>query len=229
MKTARRQIEHGDEVFPHYTAGEKIADGVVHVLGVVASLVAAVILIVVAAGTSDPWVVVSVAIYGLGTVAVFVISAAYHLSRPSMIKAVLRRLDHAAIFVKIAGTYTPFALVSLGGVWGGLLLAVVWTVAAVGVPLKLFAPARIARIAVWLYLAQGWLVLFALWPLSDALDGQSLTLIAIGGGLYTLGVIFYVSENLPYQNAIWHGLVLTASACMYAAVLGGVALGPPIA
>ncbi len=226
MKVARQQIEHGEEIFPDYTPGERIADGVVHVCGVALSLVAAIILIVVAAGTGDPWVIASVAIYCLGTVAVFVISAAYHLSRPSDLKAVLRRLDHAAIFVKIAGTYTPFALVSLGGVWGALLLASVWSIAAVGVPLKLFAPDRIARIALWLYLVQGWLVIGAIWPLSEALSGPALSLMAIGGALYTAGVIFYITENLKFQNAIWHSFVLAASGFMYAAVLSGVALGP---
>jgi hemolysin III len=225
VKVARQQIEHGTEQFPQYSPGERIADGVVHVCGVAASIVASVILIVVAAGTGDPWVIASVSIYSLGTVAVFVISAAYHLSRPSDLKAILRRLDHAAIFVKIAGTYTPFALVSLGGVWGALLLASVWTIAAVGVPLKLFAPGRIARFALWLYLVQGWLVLGAAWPLSEALQGPELTLMAIGGALYTAGVMFYISENMKFQNAIWHGFVLAASGFMYAAILTSIAWG----
>lgn len=214
----------GEELFPVYSRGERLADATVHVIGVVLSLIAFGALLAVAALKGDPWVIGSVAVYGTGLLLVFSVSAAYHMSPPSPTKAVLRRLDKAAIFLKIAGTYTPFAVVSIGGAWGAGLMAAVWTVAAIGAPLKLLDPNRFGRHAVWLYLAQGWMVVVAAEPALAAIPGAVIALIAIGGILYTIGVVFYVSENMPYQNAIWHVFVLIASGFMYAAVFSGVAL-----
>ena len=206
-----------------YSRRELFADGCVHVLGVGASVIAVTILIIHTAGHQDAATLASISIYGLGAVAVFVFSALYNMDLLPSRRQMMRRLDHAAIFIKIAGTYTPFAAVSLGGGWGAALLSAVWSIAAVGVPLQLFAPKRLERAAVLLYLLQGWLVLIAIEPLSDALPPAAMTLLFIGGGLYTAGVVFHLAERLPYHNAIWHAFVLAASGCMYAAVAIAVA------
>jgi hemolysin III len=135
------------------------------------------------------------------------------------IKEVFRRLDHAAIFFMIAGTYTPFILIKMNDPWGLTLLAVVWTMAAIGIAIKLFAPRFLEGLTVALYLVQGWAVLAAWQPLMSALPGVVLTLLMIGGVLYTVGVVFHLWDRLPYQNAIWHGFVLTAASVHYAAVM----------
>lgn len=205
--------------FPDYSLGEKRADAVIHVLSVASSFMAMGALWAVAGMFQDGVSLASVVIYGLAVMTVFLASAAYHLVDEPYWKARLRRLDHAAIFIKIAGTYTPFAIVSVGGVWGGALMAIVWGVAAVGVPLALVAPKKLKGWGHWLYLAQGWAVLIALSPLAQNLGGPALTLILVGGVLYTIGVGFHLASQLPYQNAIWHALVFAASGCMYAAVL----------
>jgi hemolysin III len=140
------------------------------------------------------------------------------------LKEWLRRFDHAAIFLMIAGTYTPFVLIEMNTPWGLSLLAVVWAIAAVGIVLQLFAPRYLGGLSVALYLIQGWAVLAALEPLMTALPGRVLTLLMAGGVLYTVGVVFHLWERLPYQNAIWHGFVLTAATCHFAAVIFVVAV-----
>ncbi len=205
--------------FPDYTMAERRADAVIHVLSVASSLMAMGALWAVAGMLQDGLSLASVIIYGLAVIGVFAASAAYNLVEEPYWKATLRRLDPAAIFVKIAGTYTPFALVSVGGFWGALLLVVVWGVALVGAPLKIFAPEKLEGWAHWLYLAQGWALVIAIWPMLDSLSAPTLILLLIGGVLYSVGVIFHLAERMPFHNAIWHGLVLTASGCMYAAVM----------
>lgn len=211
-------IGASEGLYPSYTPAERAVDAAIHVLGVAASLTAMGALWAVVAMQHAGWPLLSVIIYGLGVIAVFTISAAYHLSPVGPWKARLRRLDHAAIFLKIAGTYTPFAMISVGGWSGAALLAIVWGVAAVGVPLKLFAAESSSRWALWLYLAQGWAMVLAAEPVWSALGGGTLSLLMIGGLLYTIGVVFFISERLPFHNAIWHAFVFAASCFMYAAV-----------
>lgn len=204
--------------FPEYTLSERISDGCVHVLGVTASLIAASILITFAITSLPPLSTASVLIYTAGMVAVFCFSAAYNLVSAPRIKAFLRRCDHAAIYVKIAATYTPFALVKMGGAPGFALMGFVWAVGIFGVIAKIGWPAQLARTSYVLYLAQGWAVVAALSPLSAAVSERVLILLIVGGVLYTLGVVFHLWESLRHHNAIWHGFVLTASGCHFAAV-----------
>jgi hemolysin III len=157
-------------------------------------------------------------------VGVFCFSAGYNLVSGSRLKALLRRFDHAAIYVKIAATYTPFAMVKIGGAAGFGLLGVVWAVGLFGVAAKLFWPAQLVRTSYVLYLAQGWACVAALGPLTDALPGRALVLLVVGGILYTVGVAFHLWRSLPYHNAIWHGFVLVASACHFSAIVDAVAL-----
>ena len=211
-------------LFPQYTIRERIADGCIHVVGVIASLVALTTLVVIGVESRTLLWGVSLAIYGLALVATFSFSAGYHLVVRPKLKEVLRRLDHAAIFLMIAGTYTPFILIKMQTPWGLGLLAVVWTMAAIGIAIKLFAPRFLDGLSTALYLVQGWAVLAAWQPLMSALPGVALTLLMIGGVLYTIGVVFHLWERLPYQNAIWHGFVLSAASCHFAAVI--FVLGP---
>jgi hemolysin III len=206
-------------VFPQYTDRERVADGCIHVIGVTASLVALTALLIVSVKAQAMLWVVALLVYGLALVAMFSCSAGYHLVIHPKIKEVFRRLDHAAIFFMIAGTYTPFILIKMNDPWGLTLLAVVWTMAAIGIAIKLFAPRFLEGLTVALYLVQGWAVLAAWQPLMSALPGVVLTLLMIGGVLYTVGVVFHLWDRLPYQNAIWHGFVLTAASVHYAAVM----------
>jgi hemolysin III len=209
--------------FPVYTKAERLFDAVVHLIGVSGAIGGLVTLIVLAALGLDLISVVAVMVYGVGLVLTFALSAAYNLVQHTGAKGWLRRFDHAAIFVMIAGTYTPFALVKLPPESGYWLLGLVWSVAFVGVLLKLFLPGRFERSSVLLYLLQGWAIVWLLDTLVGSLATAPLVLLAVGGGLYTLGVVFHLWEKLPFQNAIWHFFVLSAASCHFAAILVSVA------
>jgi len=206
--------------FPQYTLGERVADGTIHIIGVAASIVAMIALLVIGIRTDTALMVAGLAIYGIALVATFGCSAGYHLVVRPRVKEILRRFDHAAIFLMIAGTYTPFVLIKMNNAWGLGLLAVVWTMAAIGIAIKLFLPRFLDGLSTALYLVQGWAVLVAWEPLSSALPGSVFTLLMVGGVLYTVGVVFHLWNRLPYQNAIWHGFVLSAASCHFAAVIG---------
>lgn len=208
--------------FPTYTRAEIIADGIVHAVGITLGIVGVAVLIVLSMTHLDPAAATAVLIYGGGMLAVFCFSAAYNLSR-SRWRWLLRRLDQAAIYVKIAATYTPFAAIKMGGPVGIGLLAAVWAIAIVGASARLIAPAQFVRTAYVLYLAQGWAAVFTLPSMFTALPATAFVLLIVGGVLYTVGVIFHLWDKLPYNNAIWHGFVLTASACHFGAVVTAVA------
>lgn len=204
---------------------ELIADGIVHGIGLAAGLSGVIVLGLLIALRGDWLAALPTAIYGLGLLAMLACSAAYNLARNSRRRALLRRFDHAAIFAMIAGTYTPFTTLRLDGGWGAGLTAAVWTVATIGIALKLWKPHLVERASIPLYLALGWTIVVAVNPLLGALDPSTLVLLAVGGLLYTLGVAFHVWERLPYQNAAWHACVLAAAAVHYAAVIDAVFLG----
>jgi hemolysin III len=205
--------------FPQYSVRERAADLCVHAIGVTASLVALAVLLIVGVESQATLWTVSLAIYGLALVATFSFSAGYNLAVRPKLKSILRRLDHAAIFLMIAATYTPFILIKMNNGWGLGLLAVVWVMAAIGIATKLFAPRHLEGVSTALYLVQGWAIIAAWQPLLSAVSGQVLTLLMIGGALYTIGVVFHLWQKLPFQNAIWHGFVLAAASVHYAAVL----------
>jgi hemolysin III len=211
------------ETFPLYTRSEIIADAVIHAIGVGASAVAAAALIILACSTLAPEAAVSAVVYGIGLCAVFICSAGYNLATRPQLKSVLRRFDHAAIYVKIAATYTPFALVKLPGVAGIALLVGVWAFASLGAAAKLIAPGQFVKTAYVLYLSLGWSGLLVLQPLVLALSATALTLLVVGGVLYTVGVAFHLWHRLPYNNAIWHAFVLAASTCHFAAIANALA------
>jgi hemolysin III len=214
--------EMGTLVIPQYTWRERIADGCIHAIGVAASLVALTALLIIGVKSQATLWIVSLAIYGVALVLTFACSAGYNLAVRPKLKAVLRRFDHAAIFLMIAGTYTPFALMKMQAPYGLWLLAVVWTMTGIGIALKLLAPRHLEGLSTALYLVQGWAVVAAWHPLVSAVPERVLLLLALGGVLYTVGVVFHLWERLPYQNAIWHGFVLLAASCHYVAVLDAV-------
>jgi hemolysin III len=202
-----------------YDRAELIADGVVHVLGIVGGLIAATALVVLAAVYASTKEIVSVSVYAAGLLAMLGLSATYNLWPVSPAKWLLRRLDHSAIYVLIAATYTPFLAQMNDRIVATALLIGVWSVAAAGIALKVFLPGRFDRLAVGLYLAMGWSGVVAYDTVVNSLPGSTLWFIAIGGVLYSLGVIFHAWERLRFQNAIWHGFVLLAAGCHYTAVL----------
>jgi len=204
---------------PAYSRAERVADGVLHVLGVVAALTAVPVMITLAAvWHGEMPVVLAAAIYGLSLIAMFCFSASYHLVGHPGTKAILRRFDHGAIFVKIAGTYTPFAVL-LGGEHASTVLIGIWTAALVGLALVTAAPKRFEWLSLVLYLAMGWAIVVVGGPVLEQMSEAGLVLVIVGGALYTLGVVFHLWNRLPFQNAIWHAHVLAASFVFYAAVL----------
>lgn len=218
----------GDErtefTYPVYSRGEVMADAAAHVLGVLFGLIATIALVITASQHDHFLLILGASLYGLGLISMLTCSAAYNLWPPSPTKELLRRFDHAAIFLMIAGTYTPLLLNRVGGEWGVGLLGFVWVVALLGAAMKIVFPRRWESITLALYLGLGWSILAAINPLIEAVSMQSLVLIAVGGVIYSVGVIFHLWEKLPYQNAIWHWLVLTAAACHYIAVFNEVAI-----
>jgi hemolysin III len=209
---------------PQYTQAERVADGVIHVTGVAFSVVATAVMMMLAARALPAAATASLGVYAFGMVAVFACSAAYHLATRPRLKAILRRFDHAAIYVKIAGTYTPLAFVKMGDAVGFALLGAVWAITAFGATAKLLWPERLVRTSYVLYLAQGWAIVAALDSLVPAVSSRVLILLVLGGCLYTAGVVFHLWEKLRYHNAIWHGFVLLASACHFAAIVDALGL-----
>jgi hemolysin III len=197
---------------------ELAADRVIHGVGICLGVIGAIVLVWLTAIEGHPGDLVPILIYSAGLLAMLGCSAAYNVFHTSGRREWLRRFDHAAIFAMIAGTYTPFTT-RLGSSWASGLTAVIWTVAAIGIALKLWQPRRIETISILLYLALGWIGLAAAGPFMAALDARTLALLALGGIVYTAGVVFHLWHRLPYQNAIWHGFVLVAAGMHYLAVL----------
>lgn len=207
-----------DQVHRLYTRHEQAADAAVHVLGVVFAINATLWLLWHVTGLP---VLVSVSVYCIGLLAMIGCSAAYNLMpnhRPS--KMMLRRLDHAAIFIMIAATYTPFAVNRLGPASGTIILSVVWICATFGVVMKLVWPRRFEWLSLALYLAMGWVIVTVIQPLSASLARADFWLLMAGGIVYSTGVIFYVWERIPFHKAIWHAFVLTATALQFSSIWG---------
>jgi hemolysin III len=210
-------MRNSHNLFPAYTRPEHIADACVHAVSVIFSVAAAAALLIAATGKLPASGITGLIVYCVGLVGMFASSAAYNLVSRREIKEVLRRLDHAAIFVMIAGSYTPFAL-TVGGGTGRVMLAAVWAIAAAGVALKLRFPRRFDKLSILLYLAQGWIVLLAFNPIVTSLPNEALWLLLAGGIVYTLGVPFHLMEWMRFHNVIWHVFVLGGAAFQFAAI-----------
>lgn len=201
-----------------YDRAELWADGVVHVAGLIAALIGVALLMGVAAPGAETALAVALGIYAAGLVAVKAISALYNMWPVSQVKWVLRRFDHAAIYLLIAGTYTPFLVLLDDRGIATILLAVIWLIAVIGVALKIGLPGRLDRLSIVLYLGMGWSGLAAGGVVYQSLSATTLALIAAGGIVYTVGVIFHMWKGLRFHNAIWHVFVLAGSALFYAAI-----------
>jgi len=199
--------------------GEELANSVTHAIGAALSAAALPVLVTLAAQCGDAWRVVSFSVYGTTLILLYVASTLYHSFRSPPVKRVLRVLDHAAIFLLIAGTYTPFTLVTLRGGWGWTLFGLVWALAVGGILLKVFCTGRFRVLSVGLYVAMGWLVTIALKPLVAALPAGGMVWLGAGGLAYTLGVAFYLWESFPFHHAVWHLFVLAGSVCQFLSIL----------
>jgi hemolysin III len=208
-----------DAMHWNYDRAELIADGVVHIVGICFGLVAATVLIVLAAVYATALDIVVSAVYVAGLLAMLGLSATYNLWPVSRAKWVLRRLDHSAIYVLIAATYTPFIMEVKDSVLAIVLLVGVWCAAIGGIVLKLKFPGRFDRLSVGLYLAMGWSGMMLYDSVVKALPAMAVGFVIAGGVLYSLGVVFHAWQRLRFQNAIWHSFVLGGAACHYTAVL----------
>ena len=202
-----------------YDTKELIADGIVHAVGVMVGIVSIIALVILAAPVVGAWEFTSILVYGAGLLTVLTVSALYNLWPVSPVKWSLRRFDHSAIYLLIAGTYTPFITQMKANVESSLLLVGVWLTSVIGIALKLKFPGRFDRLSILLYLLLSWSGVVAYESVFGALPASTLWLLAIGGILYTIGVLFHLWEGLRFQNAIWHTFVLVAAACHYTAVL----------
>ncbi|MEW5984631.1 MAG: hemolysin III family protein [Acidobacteriota bacterium] len=211
-----------------WSLGEEVAHALTHGVGLVASLVGLVALVVAAAETRDPWRIVGCAIYGTTLVLMYTASTLYHSLSRTRARRVFRVLDHSAIFLLIAGTYTPFTLVNLRGPWGWTLLGVVWGVAVLGVTSKSVFGTRWPILSTTLYVVMGWSVLVAVRPVLTQIPPAGIAWLGAGGVAYTAGVAFFAWERLRYSHAIWHVFVLAGSVFHFVAVfLYAVGVGAP--
>jgi len=198
---------------------EEIFNAITHGVGVVFAVSALVLLIVFASLYGNALHIVSVAIYGTTLVLLYLASTLYHSFTKEKVKYIFKLLDHSAIFLLIAGTYTPFMLVTLRGVLGWALLSVVWVFAILGIILKVFFVGRFTVFSTLLYLLMGWLIMVAMKPLMAAIPASGLRLLVAGGILYTLGSFFYIRKSRPFNHGIWHLFVLAGSVCHFLSVL----------
>jgi hemolysin III len=204
-----------------YDRSELLADGIVHMLGVIIAIGGAAVLIVIAVHAGDITRLTAVSIYLAGFLSMFLLSAVYNLWPVSPVKWWLRRFDHSAIYLLIAATYTAFMLPMYGAA-PAATLAAVWSAALAGITIKILWPGRFDKMSIALYLTMGWSGVLTFGPVSAVLAPITLFLIAVGGALYSVGVVFHVWNSLRFQNAIWHGFVLAAAVCHYAAVVTSV-------
>lgn len=213
-----RQPHIGSVEYRDQTKAEVTADAVVHALGVCFGVIAGPILIAHVAMQGETSTTTAICVYVATLVAMFTCSAIYNLVPNQGPGEWLRRLDHSTIYLKIAGAYTPFAAVSIGGAVGTGLLSVIWGVAAVGVALKILFPRRFDNLSILLYLAMGWAGVMVGGDIASSIEFTPMILVAIAGLLYSTGVIFHLWRALPFQNAIWHVFVLAATAVLYVAM-----------
>jgi hemolysin III len=210
---------NANPALPRYTRAEEIANSFTHGLGILFSIAGLAVLTAFASLFGTVWHIVSCSIYGATQIFMYTASTLYHSIPLPRAKAVLRLFDHAAVFLLIAGTYTPFALVNLRGPWGWSLLAVIWGLAILGIALqaRLIRHSRLATTIP--YVAMGWVAVIAINPLVETVAPGGLILLVSGGLAYTVGTLFYVWRRLPFHHAIWHAFVLVGSSLHFFAIL----------
>lgn len=202
-----------------YTLGEEIFNSVSHGVGALLAIAGTVVLIVISAIYSDPWGIVSSAIYGATLIILYTMSTLYHALTNEKAKHVMRIMDHATIFLLIAGTYTPITLVSLRGVLGWVLFGFIWAAAIVGIVLNAIDLEQFRKISVVCYIVMGWTIIVAIVPLIKSMSSLSLILLLAGGIMYSVGVIFYAIKKIRYFHSIWHLFTVGGSVLHYFAIL----------
>lgn len=205
-------------------AHEELACALTHGFGAVAALAGGIALVTLAATRGDGWQLAAAIVFSASMLLLYVASTLYHAASDARTKARLKVFDHCAIYLLIAGTYTPFTLVGLRGDVGRGLFIAIWSLALAGIAFKLFFTGRFKLASTLVYVAMGWLVLLAIRPVMDALDGWTFGWLLAGGVAYTLGTVFYHRPSLAYSHAIWHLFVVAGSVCHYVAVLAQVRL-----
>jgi hemolysin III len=214
-----------EELKSRYTVREEVANIITHGLGVVLSIVALWLMVAYAVRDFEIKRVIGASIFGGTLILMYLMSTLYHSFRDPKLKQLFRLLDHSSIYLLIAGSYTPFTLVLLEGVWGWTMLSITWTLAVAGVVFKVFFIKRFHLVSTALYVAMGWVVLIAIKPLLEATPVGAMVWLTAGGLLYTGGVVFYLWNKLPYNHAIWHVFVMGGSFSHFCAVYWYV-LGP---
>lgn len=202
-----------------YSKTEELANSVTHAIGMVFGIIGLVLLLVKSfEQQADTLTITSMSIYGGSIVVLFLASTVYHAIPHQRAKRWLKTFDHCAIYLLIAGSYTPFLLVSLRTPLAIGLMIVIWSIALIGILAKIAFVYRFERLSLYSYLTMGWLSLIVVYQLALTLDVGGLTLLGLGGVIYSLGVIFYVNDRIPYNHAIWHGFVLAGCACHFLAI-----------
>lgn len=208
-----------EQDIPRYSVGEEIANSITHGFGLLLAITGMAVLINFASRLGNTWHLVSCSIFATTLILQYAFSTLYHSIQVPRAKSFMRVLDHSAIFLLIAGTYTPFMLVNLRGVWGWSLFGIVWSLALLGVLFQVSLLRRWQGISLSLYIGMGWIVVIAIKPMLDSVATGGLILLLSGGLAYTSGVIFYLWKSLRYHHAIWHGFVLLGSILHFFAVL----------
>lgn len=198
---------------------EELANGITHGIGLVLSVVGLAVLVFLSVMRGNAWHIVGCTTFGVSLVLLYTASTMYHSFRTPRWKRILKTLDHTAIYLLIAGTYTPFTLVNLRGFWGWTLFTLVWSLSVFGILWKIFNVDRYQIISTLIYIAMGWLVVIAIKPLFLGIPLSGIAWLAAGGLFYTIGVIFFAANRIPYNHAIWHIFVLAGSICHYIAVM----------
>lgn len=202
-----------------YSMAEEIAHAITHGIGIPLSIAALAVLVAFSTLYGDAWHITSTAIYGTTLILLYTASTLYHGIPQPRAKAIFKQLDHAAIYLLIAGTYTPFTLVNLRGFWGWLLFGLVWGIALLGIAIELLGNRGMKRWSLLLYLGLGWLVIIAIKPMLLSVEAGGLWLLLAGGLSYTLGAVFYVWRRLTFNHAIWHLFVLAGSVLHFFSIL----------
>ncbi|AXY02256.1 MULTISPECIES: PAQR family membrane homeostasis protein TrhA [Vibrio] len=202
-----------------YSQGEELANSITHGIGMIFGIVGLILLLIKAADhQADTLTMTSMAIYGSSIIVLFMASTLYHAIPHPQAKRWLKTFDHCAIYLLIAGSYTPFLLVSLRTPLAIGLMMVIWTIALIGIIMKVAFVYRFKKLSLMTYLVMGWLSLIVIYQLAVHLDIGGLTLLAVGGLVYSVGVIFYVAKRIPFNHAIWHGFVLAGCVCHFFAI-----------
>jgi hemolysin III len=198
---------------------EELANSITHGVGLALAVAGFVVLLVLSIMKGSVWHVVGCSIFGLTLVLAYLASTLYHSLHRSGLRSVLQVLDHSAIYLLIAGTYTPFTLINLRGFWGWTLFGLVWTLALIGIAFKLLHGDRFKVVSTIGYVALGWIAVIAIKPLFAAVPLAGIAWLLAGGLCYTVGVVFFAWKRLPFSHAVWHLFVMAGSICHYFAVL----------